>query len=106
AGRVVRDQRIKRVHDEVKQFVGVQRSANRLGNVEQHAELVDYRQTCWCLNCFGHNQSTTLPPGNEISNWPSSLDLRLRLVSLPLALTRAFMTRAELTSRIGPLLFP
>ena len=67
-GRVVRDQRIKRVHDEVEHFVGVQRSANRLGNVEQHAELVDYRQTRWSLNCFGHNQSTTLPAGNEISN--------------------------------------
>src|SRR6266436_5342489 len=41
---VVRDKRIQRVHYQVEDFLQVQRAANRSGNVQQHAQLVDRRQ--------------------------------------------------------------
>src|SRR5205809_7653573 len=38
AGGIIRDQRIKRVHDQVEDFVKIQRPADRLGDVEEHAQ--------------------------------------------------------------------
>ena len=40
-GRVVRDERVQRIHDEIQHLVQVERPADRLGDVEKHAQLVD-----------------------------------------------------------------
>src|ERR1051326_4757986 len=55
AGGIVWNQRIERVHDEIQHFISVQRPADCLGDVEQHAQLIDYRYACgWYLSSFRH----------------------------------------------------